>query len=91
LLTLCNWVRNVLGWLVEQGMARADSTGGTWMLTERFRIRVKDMASEPAYAFLPTSPVADTSPHPPRSSGPPTMARGSSDLPSIWPRSGCTR
>jgi len=46
------WVRNVLGWLVEQGMARADSTGGTWMLTERFRIQVKDMASEPAYAFL---------------------------------------
>ena len=46
------WVRNVLGWLVEQGMARADGTGGTWMLTERFRIQVKDMASEPAYTFL---------------------------------------
>ncbi|MFY1633582.1 hypothetical protein ACN27F_09910 [Solwaraspora sp. WMMB335] len=46
------WVRNVLGWLVEQGMARADSTGGTWMLTERFRVQVKDMAGEPAYTFL---------------------------------------
>lgn len=46
------WIRNVLGWLVEQGMARADSTGGTWMLTERFRVQVKDMASEPAYTFL---------------------------------------
>ena len=46
------WVRNVLGWLVEQGMARADGAGGTWMLTERFRIQVKDMASEPAYTFL---------------------------------------
>jgi len=46
------WVRNILGWLVEQGMARADSAGGTWMLTERFRIQVKDMASEPAYTFL---------------------------------------
>jgi hypothetical protein len=33
------WVRNVLGWLVEQGMGRANSTGGTWMLTERFRIQ----------------------------------------------------
>jgi hypothetical protein len=46
------WVRNILGWLVEQGMARPDSTGGTWMMTERFRIQVKDMASEPAYTFL---------------------------------------
>lgn len=46
------WIRNILGWLVEQGMARADSAGGTWMLTERFRIQVKDMASEPAYTFL---------------------------------------
>ena len=46
------WVRNILGWLVEQGMARADGAGGTWTLTERFRIQVKDMASEPAYTFL---------------------------------------
>jgi hypothetical protein len=45
-------LRNVLGWLVELGMARADTTGATWMLTERFRIQVKDMASEPAYAYL---------------------------------------
>lgn len=46
------WVRNILGWLVDQGMARPDNTGGTWMLTERFRIQVKDMAAEPAYTFL---------------------------------------
>lgn len=65
------WVRNVLAWLVEQGMARADNTGGTWMLTERFRIQVKDMASEPAYAFLAElarrGPVR--APGPPRSAG----------------------
>jgi hypothetical protein len=48
------WVRNVLGWLAEQGMARQDpaSADGSWALTERFRIQVKDMAAEPAYRFL---------------------------------------
>ncbi|MET9398449.1 hypothetical protein [Kitasatospora sp. NPDC002965] len=46
------WVRNTLGWLVEQGMARTDGTDGAWILTERFRVQVKDMASEPAYTFL---------------------------------------
>lgn len=46
------WVRNTLAWLAEQGMARPESSGGTWLLTERFRIQVKDMASEPAYTVL---------------------------------------
>lgn len=48
------WVRSMLGWLVEQGMARQDpaSADGSWALTERFRIHVKDMAAEPAYRFL---------------------------------------
>ncbi|MFC1421109.1 hypothetical protein [Streptacidiphilus cavernicola] len=46
------WVRNILGWLTEQGMARPDGADGVWMLTERFRIQIKDMASEPAYTFL---------------------------------------
>jgi hypothetical protein len=48
------WVRNMLGWLAEQGMARQDPTSsdGSWALTERFRIHVKDMAAEPAYRFL---------------------------------------
>lgn len=48
------WVRNMLGWLAEQGMARQDpaSPDGAWALTERFRIHVKDMAAEPAYRFL---------------------------------------
>lgn len=50
------WVRAVLGWLGEQGMARQDQTGdggpATWSLTERFRIHVVDMAAEPAYRYL---------------------------------------
>jgi len=48
------WVRNVLSWLTEQGMARQDpgSPEGAWVLTERFRVNVKDMAGEPAYRFL---------------------------------------
>ncbi|NYI91769.1 hypothetical protein HNR02_005092 [Amycolatopsis endophytica] len=46
------WVRNTLAWLAEQGMARPESTGGTWLLTERFRIQVKDMATEPAFTML---------------------------------------
>jgi len=47
------WVRNVLGWLESQGMARhPDSAADGWVLTERFRINVKDMASEPAYRFI---------------------------------------
>jgi hypothetical protein len=49
------WVRSVLGWLGEQGMARNEQVGegpGEWSLTERFRINVKDMAAEPAYRLL---------------------------------------
>jgi len=47
------WVRNVLGWLAEQGMAREDkSTAGVWLVTERFRAHVRDMAAERAYTFL---------------------------------------
>jgi len=46
------WVRSTLAFLTDQGMARTDSVEGTWVLTEKFRIQVKDMASEPAYTFL---------------------------------------
>jgi hypothetical protein len=49
------WVRNVLGWLAEQGMARPDTSATAdpaWTLTERFRVQVKDMAGERAYEFL---------------------------------------
>jgi hypothetical protein len=49
------WVRTTLGWLEGQGMAnRAEttSTENVWTLTERFRVQVKDMAAERAYAFL---------------------------------------
>lgn len=49
------WVRSVLNWLAEQGMARSDGVPGaegSWLLTERFRVQVKDMAAEPAYRFL---------------------------------------
>jgi hypothetical protein len=55
------WVRNVLGWLTEQGMARADTTGSenTWTLTERFRAHVKDMAGGRAYTYLAARGRAD--------------------------------
>jgi hypothetical protein len=50
------WVRTVLAWLAEQGMARHDAAAApgeaAWILTERFRINVKDMAAEPAYRYL---------------------------------------
>jgi hypothetical protein len=49
------WVRTVLGWMTDQGMARqegAPGAEGSWMLTERFRIQVRDMAAEPAYRLL---------------------------------------
>lgn len=63
------WVRNMLGWLVEQGMARPDGTDGTWMLTERFRIQVKDMAGESAYTLLAAIARGD---HPRRATTAPT-------------------
>lgn len=48
------WVRTVLGWMTEQGLARADTSAGegNWTLTERFRIQVKDFAGQRAYAYL---------------------------------------
>jgi hypothetical protein len=48
------WVRRMAGWLVDQGMARdaENADRDTWTLTERFRIHVRDMASEPAYRYL---------------------------------------
>lgn len=48
------WVRAMMAWLVEQGLARPNATSGdnNWTLTERFRVHVKDMASERAYSQL---------------------------------------
>lgn len=48
------WVHQGLDWLTSQGMARHDRSSGTgtWALTERFRVMVKEMASERAYTFL---------------------------------------
>jgi hypothetical protein len=47
------WVRNVLGWLNGQGMARPDPTSdGGWTLTERFRVHAREAALEHAYAFI---------------------------------------
>lgn len=48
------WVHQTLAWLSEQGMARTDRSAGTstWALTERFRVMVKEMASERAYTYL---------------------------------------
>lgn len=48
------WVRNVLGWMTEQGLARPDLSGGegNWTLTERFRTQVKDFAAHRAYTHL---------------------------------------
>lgn len=47
------WVRNVLGWLNGQGMARPDATSdGGWTLTERFRVHAKEIALERAYTFI---------------------------------------
>lgn len=48
------WVRAIMAWLVEQGLARANTTAGdnNWTLTERFRVHVRDMASEHAYSHL---------------------------------------
>jgi hypothetical protein len=68
------WVHQTLAWLSEQGMARADRSAGTgtWALTERFRVMVKEMASERAYTYLrdldrlpltpPNNTSADTAP-----------------------------
>jgi hypothetical protein len=49
------WVRRVAAWLVDQGMAKdatTDTNREVWTLTERFRVHVRDMASEPAYRML---------------------------------------
>lgn len=49
------WVRNVAGLLVEQGMAQPDRTNpdeDAWSLTSRFRVMIREMASEPAYRTL---------------------------------------
>lgn len=48
------WVKNGFSWLAEQGMARPDTsaTEAAWMVTDRFRVQVKDMAAERAYTFL---------------------------------------
>ena len=48
------WVRAMMGWLTEQGLARPGQTAGDnrWTLTDRFRIHVKDMAAERAYSHL---------------------------------------
>ena len=68
------WVRNVLDWLAEQGMARSDGGPGprAWMLTERFRVQVKDMAAsrptgswrlgrgeDPTAGLAPATPEAE--------------------------------
>lgn len=48
------WVHQTLSWLSEQGMARTDRAAGTgtWALTERFRVMVREMAAERAYTHL---------------------------------------
>lgn len=48
------WVRTIMGWLEDQGMARPNQTAGDnhWTLTERFRAHVRDLASEHAYTAL---------------------------------------
>lgn len=48
------WVHNTITWLAEQGMARPDNTvgDGGWLLTERFRIQVRNMGAGSAYEYL---------------------------------------
>jgi hypothetical protein len=61
------WVHHALSWLSDQGMARTDRSAGTgtWALTERFRVMVKEMAAERAYTYLrdldrlPITPTTD--------------------------------
>jgi hypothetical protein len=48
------WVRQVLGFLSDYGMARQDAStsGDQWLLTDRFRLHVADMAGSAAYDAL---------------------------------------
>lgn len=48
------WVHQALDWLAEHGMARPDRRGEAerWMLTERFRLHVADLAGNAAYETL---------------------------------------
>lgn len=48
------WVGQALEWLGRHGMARLDRRGATerWVLTERFRLHVADLAGNAAYEAL---------------------------------------
>jgi hypothetical protein len=48
------WVTQALDWLLEHGMARHDrrDDGDTWVLTERFRLHVADLAGNAAFDAL---------------------------------------
>jgi hypothetical protein len=48
------WVAQALEWLGRHGMARLDRRDGTdrWVLTERFRLHVADLAGNAAYEAL---------------------------------------
>jgi hypothetical protein len=48
------WVTQALEWLTEHGMARADRRGEAdqWVLTERFRLHVADLAGNAAFDAL---------------------------------------
>jgi hypothetical protein len=48
------WVTSALDWLAEHGMARQDKRddGDRWVLTERFRLHVADLAGNAAYDAL---------------------------------------
>jgi len=53
--TTTYWVKRVANKFVDWGLAQDDSSSATdeaWHLTDRFRIAVRDMASEPAYELL---------------------------------------
>jgi hypothetical protein len=48
------WVTQALEWLAEHGMARPDRRGDVdrWVLTERFRLHVADLAGNAAFDAL---------------------------------------
>jgi hypothetical protein len=48
------WVMQALEWLTEHGMARPDrrGDGDRWVLTERFRLHVADLAGNAAFDAL---------------------------------------
>ncbi|WP_427885588.1 hypothetical protein ACQHIV_24860 [Kribbella sp. GL6] len=48
------WVASVLGWMVDQGLARPDASRGpeAFQLLERFRIQARELAGNATYAVL---------------------------------------